>query len=157
MSHTEEPWNFHTYDGITHITDSNNNLAIARLTSYGGVYGASEANARRIVACINACAGLSTDDIEKTGLVSAVGHQLLNADKERDQLLELCGELFEALNKINEWKEFPATGMYWESGSEMCYETCYGSNGARDYMRNIARQAITKAEKALGGSDGIGN
>lgn len=53
--------------------------------------------ARRIAACVNACAGLSTDDLEKTGLVSAVGYQLIELEKERDALKALNSELVEAL------------------------------------------------------------
>ncbi|MGL6378237.1 hypothetical protein [Aeromonas hydrophila] len=37
-------------------------------------------NARRIVACANACRGLPTDELEQKGLVAAVGSQLLKAD-----------------------------------------------------------------------------
>ncbi|XLY90477.1 hypothetical protein ACK8QS_22670 (plasmid) [Ectopseudomonas mendocina] len=35
-----------------------------------------EEDARRITACVNACRGLETDDLEATGLISAVGYQL---------------------------------------------------------------------------------
>ena len=44
-------------------------------------------NARRIVACVNACRGLSTDELEQKGLVAAVGNELLVADQLRDELL----------------------------------------------------------------------
>lgn len=39
-----------------------------------------QANARRIVACVNACRGLPTDELEQKGLVAAVGTELLKAD-----------------------------------------------------------------------------
>lgn len=45
-------------------------------------------NARRIVACVNACRGLPTDELEQKGLVAAVGTQLLEADQQSDELLE---------------------------------------------------------------------
>ncbi|MFB2830618.1 hypothetical protein ACE1BS_13570 [Aeromonas jandaei] len=38
-------------------------------------------NARRIVACVNACRGLPTGELEQKGLVAAVGTQLLDADE----------------------------------------------------------------------------
>ncbi|WP_041208802.1 hypothetical protein [Aeromonas jandaei] len=44
-------------------------------------------NARRIVACVNACRGLPTDELEQKGIVAAVGTQLLEADQLRDELL----------------------------------------------------------------------
>jgi hypothetical protein len=38
-------------------------------------------NARRIVACVNACRGLPTDELEQKGIVCAVGNQLLDMDR----------------------------------------------------------------------------
>lgn len=37
--------------------------------------------ARRIVACVNACRGLGTDELEMNGLMCAIGHQLIDQDK----------------------------------------------------------------------------
>ncbi|MCA0366770.1 MAG: hypothetical protein LCH57_01730 [Proteobacteria bacterium] len=55
----------------------------------------------------------------------------------------------EALGKIERWfGEFPETGRFWpdESGQAtdqpMSYSACWGSNGERDYMRSVARQAL---------------
>lgn len=47
-----------------------------------------EANARRIAACVNACQGLSTEDLEQTGLVSAVGYQMISMKALNAELLE---------------------------------------------------------------------
>lgn len=48
-----------------------------------------------------------------------------------------------ALEKIERWfGEFPATGKTWDDGSTMSYSACYGSNGERDYMRGIAKDAL---------------
>ncbi|MCE9955987.1 hypothetical protein [Aeromonas rivipollensis] len=44
-------------------------------------------NARRIVACVNACRGLPTDELEQKGLVAAVGAELLELEQQRDELL----------------------------------------------------------------------
>ncbi|WP_273763560.1 hypothetical protein [Aeromonas hydrophila] len=46
-----------------------------------------KANARRIVACVNACRGLPTDELEQKGLVAAVGTELLELDQLRNELL----------------------------------------------------------------------
>lgn len=50
------------------------------------------ANARRIVACVNACRGLPTDELEQKGLVAAVGNQLLDLEQQRDELLAALEE-----------------------------------------------------------------
>lgn len=53
---------------------------------------------------------------------------------------------FDALNKIERWfGEFPSTGKTWDDGSPMSFATLFGSNGERDFMREIARAAIAKA------------
>ena len=49
--------------------------------------------ARRIVACLNACRGLPTDELEKSGLVSAVGTEIIELAKQRDQLLAALDEI----------------------------------------------------------------
>lgn len=54
--------------------------------------GEGRANARRIVACWNACHGLPTDELEQKGLASAFGNQLLQVEKQRDVLIELLRE-----------------------------------------------------------------
>ena len=48
---------------------------------------------RRIVACVNACRGLPTDELEQKGLVAAVGTQLLELEQQRDGLLVALEEL----------------------------------------------------------------
>lgn len=49
-----------------------------------------------------------------------------------------------ALEKIERWfGEFPPTGKTWDDGSPMSYGVCYGSNGERDFMRGIAREALS--------------
>jgi len=49
-----------------------------------------------------------------------------------------------ALKQIEEW-QLPSTGQFWddEETRPMSYESLYGSNGVRDYMRNVAREALT--------------
>lgn len=59
----------------------------------------SEANARRIVACVNACRGLSTDDLEKSGLVSAVGYELQRLQVQRDELLSALKNLVSSIDR----------------------------------------------------------
>jgi hypothetical protein len=58
--------------------------------------------------------------------------------------------LREALTKIANW-ELPPTGKFWdrEKTQPTSYETEYGSNGARDYVKNIAKDALLTHPKRL--------
>ena len=51
-----------------------------------------------------------------------------------------------ALQRIARWHgEFPATGRYWdepENTRPMSYSACNGSNGERDFMRQVALDAL---------------
>jgi hypothetical protein len=48
-----------------------------------------------------------------------------------------------ALEKIARWHgEFPETGRQWEDGSPMSYSAAFGSNGERDFMRQVATDAL---------------
>ena len=49
-----------------------------------------------------------------------------------------------ALARIERWHgEFPETGKTWEeTGDPVSYSAAYGSNGERDYMRQVARDAL---------------
>lgn len=68
--HTKEPWyTSATDDGLIEITNDERNGAIVAIaevsTGYNGQIGIEqEANARRIVACVNACAGFNTGQLE---------------------------------------------------------------------------------------------
>ncbi|MGL4753487.1 MAG: hypothetical protein ACRCXB_13985 [Aeromonadaceae bacterium] len=46
---------------------------------------------RRIVACVNACRGLPTDELEQKGLVAAVGAELLDLEQQRDDWQKALG------------------------------------------------------------------
>lgn len=52
----------------------------------------------------------------------------------------------DALERIERWHgEFPATGRYWDEPDNtrpMSYGACYGSTGERDFMRQVAREAL---------------
>lgn len=50
-------------------------------------------------------------------------------------------ELEAALLTVEKWT-LPVTGKTWDDGSPMSYAACYGSNGERDYMRRVARNAV---------------
>lgn len=49
--------------------------------------------------------------------------------------------LIAALAHVERW-DLPDSGRKWDDGTPMSYSAAYGSNGARDYMRLIARTAL---------------
>jgi len=67
--------------------------------------------------------------------------QNLACDLEREN-----ARLREALKVISEWNSFPETGQKWRDGTPLSYAAAYGSNGERDYMRNVAQKALTPSE-----------
>lgn len=50
----------------------------------------------------------------------------------------------ESLMKITQWDDFPKTNQFWveEKTREISFGACWGSNGERDYMRQIALDAL---------------
>ncbi len=81
-NHTPEPWNGKRIGISVHYFES-----IDAEITFTGKSDEAMANARRIVACVNACRGLSTDELEQHGLVSAVGTELAELEQQRDELL----------------------------------------------------------------------
>jgi hypothetical protein len=142
MSHTPEPWALSDspYGAIfSNATPEIRKNWCLSTRDTGRIYGyeVAVANARRIVACVNACKGLSTDTLEKTGLVSAVGNELIDLEKERDTYRELCAEL---LNKLSESLPFVEDSL--ESN-------LFKPNFVKAKTKSI-RELITKAEAILG-------
>lgn len=67
--HTKEPWRvgFDDGSGDSYITSCSDETVVVRggTDDWGVSHGATDpANARRIVACVNACAGISTEFLE---------------------------------------------------------------------------------------------
>lgn len=82
------------------------------------------------------------------GLAIKNGHLVPAA--EVAELREQLAEMRAALTRIEKWDdEFPQTGEFWPntdgttSDRPMSYGACYGSNGERDYMRSVARDALS--------------
>lgn len=53
-------------------------------------------------------------------------------------------KLREALEIIEAWK-LPETGKFWNGDPKrpMSYRACFGTNGERDFMRSIAKKALS--------------
>lgn len=99
MEHTKEPWSHR--NGRIFQTDRNV-LTIANIArAFDGDY--SEANARRIVACVNACDGLDTSQLEQFGLGTAFGTVLFDVTAERNQLIQQNAQLLAALRDVISW------------------------------------------------------
>lgn len=62
------------------------------------------------------------------------------------RLEEKNAKLTLALKRIEKWQgEFPETGRFWDEPQNtqpMSYGAAFGSNGERDFMRQIARDAL---------------
>lgn len=103
MSHTKEPWKINTAGSAkrgedfkitefyVYAPDTQDDTAICSDVIDPVTQEPSEANARRIVACVNACAGISTESLE--GECNAVigwnrtASKLLKMGKQRDDIL----------------------------------------------------------------------
>lgn len=70
--------------------------------------------------------------------------KLHQAQQEIAELKTKCDRYETALKIVQQW-QLPATGKFWDllQQEPMSYGACYGSNGERDYMRNIANQALS--------------
>lgn len=56
----------------------------------------------------------------------------------------------EALEEIKYWR-LPDTNQYWdkEETQPMSFEALYGSNGARDYIKSIAEEALLNCKRVV--------
>lgn len=62
--------------------------------------------------------------------------------EELNQILIENRKMRKALERIAKWRgEFPPASL--RDGTPCTYETAKGSNGARDYMREVAREALS--------------
>lgn len=60
----------------------------------------------------------------------------------------------EALEQITRWDGFPDTGRFWDvpdNTEPMSYGACFGSNGEREFMREIAEKALASLPAPTGG------
>lgn len=77
--------NKHTPEPLSYGED-NDGWYVARGNEQIG-YCLTEDDARRIVACVNACDGLDVEELERFGLGSALGSEIVNLRRMRDDLL----------------------------------------------------------------------
>lgn len=91
MEHTKGPW--HSEECRTEdyaILSTNGAIVVPCLDDFGHIGAVKEANARRIVACVNACEGLSTELLENV---------LMLGDTLKDRFDDLKFELTEYMDR----------------------------------------------------------
>lgn len=82
MKHTPEPWQFH--EGLLDIVGEYGD-AVGRIHPDGGIH--DEADGARIVACVNALAGLSDDALAGGWNYAGQNAYALKLERARDELL----------------------------------------------------------------------
>ena len=98
MSHTPEPWSVSPL--VTHIHVGS--VALCRLFDEEGEnYENHEANARRIVACVNALENVSTEWLEQNKSIVVLGSPIADRfreiEKQRDELLAALGGVINSI------------------------------------------------------------
>lgn len=90
MSHTKEPWSVTQPTETLHAIRGHGGRIVADV-GYGDTFAINDANARRIVACVNACAGTTSEYLE-SGAVMVCGRNQIDyfdeLKQQRDDLLE---------------------------------------------------------------------
>lgn len=124
-NHTQEPWVlFEVGDRVKHFCPASEKEKTSILTvtledgtAFGAVY--SEDDARRIVACVNACAGLPTEQLEASPL-GGVLNGVAGLIAQRDQLLAALQDVRGALSSVNSGHQHQITvndePAYWQTG-----------------------------------------
>lgn len=109
MEHTPTPWKVNTnaeYAFAATITDENGGVLIAKTSGLDTFHDnqncdEENANARRIVACVNACDGISTEMLEiGNGIWRKSIEQAEKTDAEFRALMEENARLRDALKEI---------------------------------------------------------
>ncbi len=76
-----------------------------------------------------------------------------NDELSNKEIVVLLNDLLrqtEVLMRISRWHgEFPDTDIYFdeEKTQQISYGTAFGSNGERDFMRNLAKKTVTRCEE----------
>lgn len=94
--HTKEPWKVGEFGGIYQATGG---ACIVSALTPSGFLPNSIANERRIVACVNACAGISTDGLESAGVggLRHIAEATFEQRMSRNEIEQQRDELMEAL------------------------------------------------------------
>jgi hypothetical protein len=94
--HTSEPWILNHDE----ILFSENPLDVIAECHWESVDDNADANARRIVACVNACAGIPTELIEQGGFAAVPVSTHREVKQQRDELLVAIVHLRDEFSKL---------------------------------------------------------
>lgn len=111
--HTPEPWrSFNNGQGVVGVSTDRSDVCWTRIEEGGWLdsdrtIDIDYENARRIVACVNACAGCATEVLETAPVGffnSTYGHPkyLEKITKQRDELLAALKKVLPAINDIRD-------------------------------------------------------
>ena len=106
--HTPEPWRTDAKCGFPQdIHDSKGNLFLRCGSDFDNeIYG--EANARRITACVNACAGISTENLEDNVPIKELARRYNETLKQRDELLAALERFMDSHEECTDFDGFAA-------------------------------------------------
>ena len=110
-NHTPEPWRVGRPFNVVSDTPVPEMGGSDAVEYYGGhLIGESiiEANARRIVACVNACAGMRNDELEGGLLIGVMQVKIDLLESQRDELLEAAKAVVTRWDTPN-WKDAEPT------------------------------------------------
>ncbi|MGN4997435.1 hypothetical protein ACTG25_03555 [Aeromonas sp. 80P] len=154
IKHTPEPWGFHQdASGDVFISSVETSFHIAEVGSEDDETVIPDA--LRIVACVNACRGLPTDELEQKGLAAAVGTQLLAADdraegQEREirRLVSIAADaenqLADALNQRDELLSLAERLVQWDIDYPVDCDNGYAGLKALDELIRDNKATIVK-------------
>lgn len=115
--HAQEPWKTRASaagSGFIHICNDVNDFSIA--------CGESEADMRRVVACVNACAGIDTRQLETyhaNGEILRDIDERVKAEQQRDELLSV---LKKARPFVNAWPQCRGSRVPYVNGAGLLEE-----------------------------------
>ena len=135
MKHTKEPWHVCDPTEQIHAVRSEAGRIVADV-GYSDTDAQNRMNARRIVACVNACAGVTTEELEQGGFVTGLIERLEEKERQRDALQEELENIATAA-----WREL-----------EMILRTIRSKHGAG--IIALPEADVTRIDAALNRGEG---
>lgn len=135
MKHTKEPWHVCDPTEQIHAVRAETGRIVADV-GYSDTDAQNRMNARRIVACVNACAGVTTEELEQGGFVTGLIERLEEKERQRDALQEELENIATAA-----WREL-----------EMILRTIRSKHGAG--IIALPEADVTRIDAALNRGEG---
>ena len=136
--HTPEPWFYHRQGFSTvYIEARIRGGMLQEIAACGPCQDGTEQqdeNARRIVACVNACRGLPTDELERKGLVAAVGVEPIGWISVKDRMPSDYDEVMIWPRPDFGYESF--TGHF----NSRAYGLAYGSSGVAGWFSSCCER-----------------